>query len=83
MIEVKIINNINKKIEEYQSKTGTTKTWIAKEIGITKQAMYKFINADSVKLETLVKFAYVLKCKPEDLYEYKIKIVGNNSNINS
>lgn len=73
MIEVKITNRIEDKINEYIKKHGTKKSWIAEQIGMLPQTMNKIIKKDNMTMETLLKFAYILECNPEDLYEYEIR----------
>lgn len=78
MIEIKVINKINEKIEEYQSNTGATKTWIAKQLGYNSpQALDKAMKNASNSVETYAKFAYFLGEEPHDLYA--IDIVDKNS----
>ena len=72
MIEVEIVNKIAEKIEEYQNRTGATKTWIAKQMDLSNSRLYELINARVLRIDTLVKVAFVLQCEVSDLYEYKV-----------
>lgn len=72
MIEVEIVNKIGEKIEEYQARTGATKTWIAKQMDLSNSRLYELINAKVLRIDTLAKVAFVLDCTVEDLYEAKV-----------
>lgn len=72
MVEVKIENLINDKINEYRAKNGATKTWIAEKIGIPKQSLYILCTTQNPTIESLIKVAYVLGCEVSDLYRYEI-----------
>jgi hypothetical protein len=49
-------NNIEHKIEEYQSKTGATKTWIAEQLGMSKQRLYAIFRSENMMLDVAIKF---------------------------
>lgn len=78
-IEVKI--KIKDKVEEYQKKTGVTKAFIAKRMGISKAALSEAFKSNNPRLETLIKFAICLGCNVDDLYEYyqKTGFIKNSS----
>ena len=67
-IETKI--KIKDMVEEYQKKTGVTKAFIAKRMGISRAALSEAFKSNNPRLETLIKFAICLGCEVEDLYEY-------------
>jgi DNA-binding XRE family transcriptional regulator len=73
---IEIINFENKiscKLEEYRKKTGGTKTWIAEQLGISKQSLSSLEGSDNPTLKTLIKLSYILKCDISDLYNVEIK----------
>jgi DNA-binding Xre family transcriptional regulator len=72
MVKVTIINNIDKKINEHKKLYGTTKVWVAEQIGITRQSLNILINTKNPTIESLEKVAFVLKCDVKDLYECNI-----------
>ena len=72
-MKIIIKNKIKYKLDEYKKETGRNKIWIAEQMGMSKQTMYKIMNATNLTLETLIKFAVALECKPEELYDYKVE----------
>lgn len=66
-------NKISYKLEEYRKKTGGTKTWIAEQLGISKQSLASLENSDNPTLKMLIKLSYILKCNISDLYTFEIK----------
>lgn len=76
MIEVKIINKIGKKIDEYIKKYGSSKSWIAKQIGISRQSLNTIIKSQNPTIETLEKLSVILNCSIEELYDKEIKQDG-------
>ena len=76
MIEVKIVNKIGIKINEYMQKHGSSKTWIAKQIGITRQSLNTIIKSQNPTVETLEKLSVVLDCDIDELYDKEIKRDG-------
>lgn len=70
-MEILITNKIESKINEYQEKTGATKTWIAKQLGISTQRLYNIINATNLQLDIAIKIALFLDCKLDDLFIYE------------
>ena len=42
-MDIKLINKIEDKVNEYIDATGSNKTWIAKQIGLSKQALYNLL----------------------------------------
>ena len=65
-------NKIEEKINEYIEKTGSSKIWIAKQMGISKQALYSLMKSSNPYIIHLIKLAVILNCKVEDLYYYDI-----------
>ena len=81
-ISVNIEVKIKDMVEEYQKKTGVNKAFIAKRLGLSRQALSEAFKSNNPRLETLIKFAICLGCKVEDLYDYYQKTgFENNSNI--
>jgi DNA-binding XRE family transcriptional regulator len=72
-IEIDFKNNISIKIEDYRKKTGATKTWIAEQIGMSKQSLSSLENSSNPTIVLLEKVAYVLKCDVKELYNIDIK----------
>ena len=71
-MKIRIINKIEEKVNEYQVKTGATKTWIANKAGITRQNLNSLEKSDNPTVQSLERLAYVLGCKITDLYECKL-----------
>lgn len=72
MVKVEIVNNITEKINEHKNQYGTTKSWVAEKMGISRQALNILINTKNPTIESLEKVAYVLKCDVKDLYKSTI-----------
>jgi len=82
-ISVSIEVKIKDMVEAYQKKSGVNKAFIAKRLGLSRQALSEAFKSNNPRLETLIKFAICLDCKVEDLYDY-YQITGfikNNSDI--
>ena len=71
-MQIKIINRLDEKLTEYQSKTGATKTWIAKQLGMSTSRLYQICQADNMMLDVAMRFAIFLKCDVMDLFNYEI-----------
>jgi DNA-binding Xre family transcriptional regulator len=71
-MEIKIVNKINQRLDEYKKQTGVSKTFVAKQMNMSKQNMYQIFKTTNLSLETLIKFSIILKCNITDLFEYKI-----------
>ena len=65
-------NKIEDKINEYQVRTGSTKTWIATQLGISKQRLYAIFRADNMMIDVALKLSIFLGCDIKDLFEYDI-----------
>ena len=72
MVQVKIINEIGDKIDEYRSKTGATKTWIAKKLGVSKQTLNTIIKSQNPTVATIIKLSVVLDCDISELFDMEI-----------
>ena len=72
MIEVKIINKIEDKVNEYQKRTGATKTWIAKQMNISKQNLYTIMKSQNPTIETILMCSALFECDISELYDYDI-----------
>lgn len=71
-MKIKITNKIEEKVNEYQVRTGSTKTWIAKQLGFSSQNLFASFKTSNPTIETLIKFSIFLNCNIMDLIEYSI-----------
>jgi len=71
-VKIKITNKIEEKINEYQRKYGTSRTFIANKAGISRQNLNSLEKSENPTIQSLEKIAYALDCKITDLYECKI-----------
>lgn len=71
-MKIKIKNKIEEKLNEYQERTGASKTWIAKQIGISTSRLYQICQAENMMLDVAMKFAIFLNCDVMDLFDYEI-----------
>lgn len=69
---VKFENRIDIKINEYIEKTGTTKIWIAKQMGFSKQNLYAFMKSENPNIVPLIKLSLIINCEIKDLYDFTI-----------
>lgn len=76
MIEVRVINKIPQKVEEYINKHGSTKTWLANRLNITKQTLNTILKSQNPTIETLIKMSVLLDCDITELYNAEIIIDG-------
>ncbi|WP_088225719.1 helix-turn-helix transcriptional regulator [Desulfosporosinus sp. FKB] len=72
MVEIKIKNNLEKKLDELQKNTGIMKTFMAKELGMTPQRLYHLCKASNVQLDTAYKFSVYLNCSVTEIFEYEV-----------
>lgn len=73
MIEVKVINRIGERLEEYIERTGASKTWIAKQMGYrSRQSIDGAILSTNPTAETLAKLSVLLNCSISDLIEIEV-----------
>lgn len=72
MVEVKVINKIGEKIDEYVQKYGSSKSWIAKQINVSRQTLNTIINSQNPTIETIVKLSVVLDCDYAELFDTEI-----------
>lgn len=71
MIEIQVTNRIREQVEKYQEKTGTSKTWVAKQLGISNQRLYQLFDAKEISLTNIAKLCVLLDCHYDDLFEIK------------
>ncbi len=58
-------------INEWITKRGYKKGWIADRLGVSRESVSKWANNKSTpSLETAFKLAAILNCKVDDLWEY-------------
>jgi len=82
MQKFKIINKIEQRVNEYQHLRGSTKSWIADQVGISKSRMYQIFKAEDMMFNVYVRFAIVLECKLTDLFEIHVYRDGeDNSDV--
>lgn len=72
MIEVRIVNKIEEKINEKKIVTGVTKSFIAEQIGISRQSLNILCKTPNPTIESLVKVSIAIGCDVTDLFEYEI-----------
>lgn len=71
-ISVQFNNKITEKINEFQKKYGSSRTFLARRIGISRQSLNALENSDNPTIQMLVKLAEALECNVTDLYDVKI-----------
>jgi hypothetical protein len=72
-VEIVFINKIEECIKQYQEKTGATKTWISKKLGLTKvQNLDSLCKSANPTISNLIKISLVLDCDLLDLFDYQI-----------
>jgi DNA-binding XRE family transcriptional regulator len=82
MVKLKITNHIPSKIDAYRKKHGSTKVWLARQLGYkTNQALDGAMNSINPTIETLARFAFLLQCDIESLYDVEYLINEDNINI--
>ena len=72
MFKFEIVNKIEQRVNEYQQLRGSTKTWIADQVGISKSRMYQIFKGDDMMLNVYARFAIVLECQITDLFEIHV-----------
>lgn len=72
MMQIKIYNKIEEKVNEYQDRTGASKKWIADKMGITPQNLNKTFKSVNMPIEILIKYSIVLDCNIFDLFKYEV-----------
>lgn len=65
-------NKLEDKISEYQSKNGSSKTWIAEQLEMSPQRMYQLFKSGNMMVDIALKFAEFLDCDVKDLFEYEV-----------
>lgn len=71
-MQVRIYNKIEEKVNEYQERTGCTKSWLASKMSMSSQNMYQLFKSNNITIETLIKVSIVLGCDKEELYDYEV-----------
>lgn len=72
ILSIQIENKIPSKIADYRDRNGCTVKWIAQQLGMSTQNLYKIFDSENITLLTLVRISNFLKCNIEDLYEYSV-----------
>jgi DNA-binding XRE family transcriptional regulator len=65
-------NKITEKIKEFQKKYGSSRTFIANKMGISRQSLNQLENSENPTIIMLLKLAHVLECQVTDLYNVEI-----------
>jgi DNA-binding XRE family transcriptional regulator len=82
MVKIKITNHIPSKIDAYRRKHGSTKAWLARQLGYnSNQALDGAMNSTNPTIETLAKFAFLLQCDIESLYDVEYLIDEDDIDI--
>jgi len=71
-MQIKITNNIEQKVNEYQKRTGATKKFIANKVGISPSRMYQIFQAEDMMIYMYIRFAIFLNCSLDDLVKYEV-----------
>jgi DNA-binding XRE family transcriptional regulator len=72
-------NKIRDKINEYKSKTGASRTFIADKMGISRQSLNALEDSNNPTMQMLIKLAVVIDCEVNDLYSYDAFIVDEKN----
>lgn len=72
MLKIEITNKISEKINEFQKKYGSSRTFIAYKMGISRQSLNALEKSDNPTIQMLERLAYVLQCDVKDLYQVNI-----------
>jgi transcriptional regulator with XRE-family HTH domain len=70
-LDIVITNVIPDKINEHIKKYGSTKAFIAKRAGMSRQSLSSAMNNNNPTLETLIRVSLALNCPVSELYTYK------------
>ncbi|KUO75741.1 MAG: hypothetical protein APF81_17850 [Desulfosporosinus sp. BRH_c37] len=71
-MEIKIKNNLGRKLDELQKNTGVMKSFMAEQMGMTPQRLYHLCKADNMMLDTAIKFSVYLNCNLTEIFEYEV-----------
>lgn len=74
-IKITLTNMIEEMIDKKQEETGMTKSWLARQLGISRQALNILIRTPNPTVESLIKVSHVLQCKIDDLIYYEVHII--------
>lgn len=69
MVKIEVTNNITNKINDFQKKYGSSRTFIANKIGISRQSLNSLESADNPSIQMLERLAFVLECSVDELYQ--------------
>jgi DNA-binding XRE family transcriptional regulator len=70
-LEVKITNNIDMIMRQYQDRTGVTRKEIASQLNISTSRLYAIMNSDNLMLNVACQLALLFNCSLEDLFKYE------------
>jgi len=72
-MQIKITENkLDQKLSEYQNRNGSTKKWIAEQLGMSQQRLYQLCLSSNMMVDVALKFAEFLNCDVKDLFEYEV-----------
>ena len=71
-LKIIILNKIENRLDEYVNRTGSTKTWIAKQLDMSKQNLNYLSKSENITLRKLIEVAVFLELDVDELYEYYI-----------
>lgn len=69
---MEFVVKIEEKVKKYQKNTGATQTWMAQQLGMSRQSFNKLLKSKNPTLESLTKIASLIGCEPDELYELKL-----------
>jgi DNA-binding Xre family transcriptional regulator len=69
---ISIENKIPRKIADYRDTHGCSIKWIAKQLRMSTQNLYKIFDSQNITLLTLIKISTFLQCNVDDLYSYSV-----------
>jgi len=78
-MKFRIINKIERRVNEHHYLTGASRKWIAEKAGVSPSRMYKIFKSDDMMLSVYVKFMIALQCSLNDLVE--IEIIEDDSDF--
>ncbi len=72
VIKVKLKNNINDMLDKHKEEYGSSRTFIAEKMGISRQSLNSLAKSMNPTYLLLVKLAYILKCDVKNLIKTEI-----------
>ncbi len=72
---------ISEKIQKLVDDNGTTFSWLATKVGMSKSGFYKMIETGSIKVDTLQKIADVFNVPIDSFFSDKVEDLKNRLNF--